>query len=92
MVQWLRLYASTAGGVGTIPACHVVCQKKKKNYIKNFFFLSFRGQTETKLDKLNFVFNLAEKVAYDFVCDSLNNYLLGFIYLLYFFKQTFLHI
>ena len=56
------------------------CGKKKKNYIKNFF-LSFRGQTETKLDKLNFVFNLAEKVAYDFVCDSLNNYLLGFIYL-----------
>ena len=89
MVKTLCFHCRRCGYNSCMP-CGVA--KKKKNYIKKFFFLSFRGQTETKLDKLNFVFNLAEKVAYDFVCDSLNNYLLGVIYLLYFFKQTFLHI
>ena len=84
MVQWLRLCASTAESVGTIPACYMVWQKKKTKIIYKKFFLSFRGQTETKPDKLNFVFNLAEKVAYDFVCDSINKYLLGFIYLFIF--------
>ena len=44
MVQWLRLCASTAGGVGSVPGqgtktptCHMTWPKKKK---RNFDFLS----------------------------------------------------